>query len=350
MSRTGATSSAGLPSFSRAFSPPLLGAVLADTSVGSISERRDAALGLATSFDQIAGIIPLDYREKLRPLLRAIHNDAERRVEVTQQLKKLQQHKANETSPPGLAGVKVPAFQVSRAFIEATPTYSTPTELESARDVFVRTCLDRMIDGKKAEAEWLEKKLDASVLVNTLGNAVLEHYGTVIGPRSKVPKWADVFKPDTNRIECTIDHFEDSPVALEARNKVIHGLPRLIFVTVQLVTNRALVAEQKEAAKRSLKDNVDVEMGDGTQDESVENLRKQLAELRTSFQTLAKGQRASANSAKAKKGKGKETSHAAGGSTGKVASSSKAKAKPKAKDATKKKTLSAKAQGKKRAA
>ena len=51
-------------------SPLLAGTALADTSTGTISERREAALGLASSIDEIIRTIPVDYRQILTPYVR----------------------------------------------------------------------------------------------------------------------------------------------------------------------------------------------------------------------------------------------------------------------------------------
>jgi len=88
---------ASLPSFTRALSPA--GAALA-SSIASGGEAFDEnsprlmSLSLASGFNEVVGLLPLDYREVLRPSLRLLSELAEKHIGVRNALNKLKEHKA----------------------------------------------------------------------------------------------------------------------------------------------------------------------------------------------------------------------------------------------------------------
>ena len=268
-------------------SPAVAGSTLAVAVGGGTSlERHGHALALARSFEDVMAVIPPVYRDVLRPLLRAVHDDAERRVEVQGQLAKLQHYAASNSLPPNLAAVKVPTFQVSKSFKDSThPDFEVT--MAAARDAFATSCLGEMVKAKAAEVAFYEQRLEAGTILPRLVLAVETHWEKVLSKTSKDPIYEPITDSSGN-ITYAIKSWEDNDVLLEQRKLVVGGLARMVHQVVQLVYGRLIIAEQKKAAKRDLKDSADVEMGDGTQESTVEKLQGQVNDMREAMNKLVR--------------------------------------------------------------
>ena len=256
-----------------------------DHELGGISSRRDVALGNATSLGEIVHYIPLDYRPILRPLLVAATSDAERRADVREQVAKLEKHKAAGTLPPSLAAVKPPSFQLSKAFVDTTPEVSTTNDLKQLTKTYVEKCLDAMIEGKRAELAFVEKKLDSKSLIQAGLDSLNDHWTNVIAPKTKVPVWGSETLDDGSKRTVMTGEWSISEPLRKQVERLAHGLPRLFYATILLVENREIVAKQKAEAKEKIKNAADVEMGDDTT--QVDALKNELQDLRKSFNRLA---------------------------------------------------------------
>ena len=288
-SRTGASSSSGLPSFTRALSPAVAGTVLAETSAGTVSERREAALALARSFDDVVQTVPVDYREVLRVPLREIYDTAGRWCEVKGQLARLQQHQAAGTYPTTLSG-KAPTLQLSKAFLEAggdAPTFGN--NVNAGYEQFRKDALAQQVAAKLAEVAFLEGKLKPETAVPKLMRLVAQHWATQLEARYKSPVYDNNVVDNEGNIVIT-DWVVFEP-AVKLRDRMISGTSRLHHTCILLQENRVVREHQKREAKKSLKDAADVEMGDAqapaTTDESIADLRKSVAALRDSIKELS---------------------------------------------------------------
>ncbi|KIJ04348.1 hypothetical protein PAXINDRAFT_159400, partial [Paxillus involutus ATCC 200175] len=92
-------------------------------SPDAASNPRLATLSLTSSFGEIMGLVPSDYREALRPDMRALSDLASKRVSVENGLLRLKRHKAQGTLPPQLAGLHNPVWQVTKEFSDAASEY-----------------------------------------------------------------------------------------------------------------------------------------------------------------------------------------------------------------------------------
>ena len=73
-------------------------------------EERLGALTLATSLDDVLQIIPVSYRDGVKPFLKELYNSSRKKLNSENALANLERHKAAGTLPPALMGIKVPAL------------------------------------------------------------------------------------------------------------------------------------------------------------------------------------------------------------------------------------------------
>ena len=158
-----------------------------------VSERKALALGLAATFDDVLNTVPLQYKTALTPGLRALYTNAERRLSVREQYESLCKHKEARTFPSILGGIKVPAFQLGKAFLDANRPGDQNDKLPQLKAIDETIAaaklrlLDQVILAQKAELDWYDELLTPEKLVGDLVTKIREHWNSVVAPSSKEP-------------------------------------------------------------------------------------------------------------------------------------------------------------------
>ncbi|KAI0758548.1 hypothetical protein BC629DRAFT_1597975 [Irpex lacteus] len=312
-------SSSTFPSFTstfqRAMSPLQIASAVATGTAdegngfANLSERKAQALGLAATFDDVLRILILDYKTVLTPALRQVLMDAERRVSIRGQLSGLEKHKAAGTSPTLLGGIKVPVFQLGKAFMAKHG--DEPAELRAINEEVGRTkakLLDLMIAAQRAELLYYDEILQPQTRIAALVQLCGDHWQNTVLPNSRVPEFEHELNPATGK--------------LESRIKPGGVTPRIYYTVLALVENKQLVARQKEAANKALKDQADQQMD--TDDDNA-GLKKELETLRKDLNAL----RLAPAVGNGNKKRATAPSRAGGGSTSKAGSSKKPAPAPK---------------------
>ncbi|KAI0085986.1 hypothetical protein BDY19DRAFT_908522 [Irpex rosettiformis] len=244
-----------------------------------ISDQKASALGLARSLDDILRTVSVDYQTVLVPALRKVHDYAERRVSLRDQLASLEKHKAAGTWPTSLASIKVPVFQLGKEYLSACgappPQFA---ELDSLVNQTRTKALDHMLEALRGELAWYESRLSPETLIVELSTIIDDRYHSHILPNGKVPRWTSVFLPD-GRVEQKLEEnsWEVSPGIKSAYTRQREVTSRLIYTTIALVNNRKEIAKQKADEKKRLKDQADVVMGDAS--DPNEALKKEMEQL-----------------------------------------------------------------------
>ncbi|KAI0083395.1 hypothetical protein BDY19DRAFT_910645, partial [Irpex rosettiformis] len=267
-----------------------------------IDDQKASALGLARSLDDILRTVTVDYQTVLVPQLRKVHDYAERRASLRDQLASLEKHKATGTNPTSLASLKVPVLQLGKEYLSAcSPKPPQFLEIESlvsqarakcldhmieARakclDHMIEArakCLDHMIEALRGELAWYEVQLSVETLIPQLATMVDQRFQDHIVPNSRVPEWDTVYLPN-GKVESKL---RENSWAISPSLKTAHGrqravIPRLIYTVLALVENRKEIAKQKIEEKKKLKESLDVEMADAQDPNEV--VRKELESLR----------------------------------------------------------------------
>ncbi|KAI0090489.1 hypothetical protein BDY19DRAFT_904810 [Irpex rosettiformis] len=301
MSSSAGSSSAHFQSFSsplrRALSPLVVADAVAQASAIDgdsflkISDRRAGVLGLARSLDDILKTITVDYQTVLVPFLRKVHDYAERRVSLTDQLAVLEKHKAAGTLPSSLASVRSPVFQLGKEYLKSCPV--PPPQLAEI-DTLVSTtrlkALDYMIDAMRGELAWYEAQLSAETLIPYGVRQVDERYTSHIEPNGRVPTFESITLPNGQTESRIVENsWAVSPSIIAARTRQVEVIPRLIYTVLALVQNKKDAVKQKQEAKKQLKDAADVAMGNA--EDPSEVFRKDLAELRKQIQAMSTSKR-----------------------------------------------------------
>ncbi|KIJ05252.1 hypothetical protein PAXINDRAFT_21471 [Paxillus involutus ATCC 200175] len=245
------------------------------------------------------GLVPNDYREALRPDMRALSDLASKRVSVENGLLRLKRHKAQGTLPPQLAGLHNPVWQVTKEFSDAAAEYLQ--ELSEKFDVYRFGALTDAITLKEKEVETLSGLLAAENYFPPM-MATIKKVFDLNSERFKVA----VISNDGIQVQS----WSTSPDYTRTRDRLLADLPHFCIRILILERTRQIAAEKREEAKIQLKQTADVQMGDATgtnvkvEDLIQRSLEAQLKKMGIKGNASGKpaGQR------KGQKGNGKKTS------------------------------------------
>ncbi|KDQ54213.1 hypothetical protein JAAARDRAFT_49280 [Jaapia argillacea MUCL 33604] len=248
----------GFNSFARALSPAAIGvanaASGADPSGNTEFSRRLAALGMARTHDEIMLTIPGRYREALRPHLEALARHADLGYGTKVALGRLQLHKAKKTLPSQLAGLKAPLFQVHAEFKDSNPPLIA--ELTKLHDQYRLDALDMAIALRQAELNHFDDLVAPLNYLPALATCVEATYASI-----KDTYRRPVFGKNANG-EVTVETFEEDPIYKMEFQRLESDLSQYAYRILSLVYDKLSVEEAKLKAKETLKDRMDVEVGD----------------------------------------------------------------------------------------
>ncbi|KIJ05715.1 hypothetical protein PAXINDRAFT_158954 [Paxillus involutus ATCC 200175] len=253
---------AGGPSRARAMSPAQAGyvqgsvfAVLDESKAadGAGLNPRLATLSLTSSFGEVMGLVPNDYREALRPEMRALSDLATKRVSVENGLAKLKRHKAAGTLPPQLAGLHIPVWQVTKEFSNAAHDHLD--EMKEAFEKYRADALSAAIVLKETEVEHLGGFLSGEIYFPPM----VETINKVFDLNSEKFKVAVLSNDGV-----AVQSWSVSPDYVKTRDRLLADLPHFCIRILILERTRQIAAEKRDEAKIKLKQTADIEMADGT--------------------------------------------------------------------------------------
>ncbi|THG94178.1 hypothetical protein EW145_g8193 [Phellinidium pouzarii] len=206
---------------------------------------------MVTTFDDCVGLLPVDYRDRLRPEFSFLTLLVSKEASVYESLQKLRHHKAVGSWPPQLNGVRVPNFQLTKEFGGNSQQYTQ--RLTQLTTGYKTEALDTAIMMKSAEHEYLGGQLLTEAYSPPLIAKIKEHYKSTVEPSAKVP---------TLDRSGAITGFSVNPGSKREYERAIRDVSafagRVIYLQREVERKRA----EKSAKKSSLKDQADVEMGD----------------------------------------------------------------------------------------
>jgi hypothetical protein len=240
--------------FSRHSSPAVQGT--AALSANKESSARLTALGLADAFGEVLQCIPSSYRETLRPHLRELADVASKADGVRQSLNKLRRHKAESTWPPQLLGVHKPKFELTKQFAETNP--DGVAVMDDAFAQFRSDALDSAIELKEAEQVYLDGLLQPQTyLANLL--TILHHGYEMIKEKHQQPVFANAPGGEKH-----ITGWKYSLIFQNEYDRLCEDLSAISSRLVLIERSKGQAEESKKIAKKNLKAQADVEMGDAT--------------------------------------------------------------------------------------
>ena len=215
------------------------------------ADDRLGALALANSLDDVLHIIPISYRDGVKPILKELYNSSRKRLSSENALANLERHKAGGTLPPALMGMKVPALPVCQAYMQSSDSYeSMRTNMEMIIHDQQIECLSLMLATKKDEVTWLQKTLlDPPVWKNDLRKASLKIYEDMKRAHSETAAVGQQFvhtHPEWIKTEYT---------------KWYKDLTTFAERVIALARTHGMAKQGVALAKTKLKESVDVQMG-----------------------------------------------------------------------------------------
>lgn len=320
-------SSAPGPSRVRAASPAqagfvqggIEGVLAAATAKATLSDAnrqkvRLTSLGLASTFSEIMGLVPTDFREALRPELRRLVDLAAKKGGVDASLNNLRKHVAAGTFPSQILGMHVPKLQITKDWAGENP--DEMTAIADAHFAYQVAQLSRMVSAKEAESAWLGSQIHQAQYLDRLTAVVDRVTGEV------EPHYAQAVMSIDGQ---TVLRWDTST---EFKRQVADfklDLPHLCTRLIIIERNKQVAVEQKAEAKKKLKEAADIEMSEDT---TEQRRISDLVEKAVAARLKSVGQGSAGKKKPAQKGKGK----------GKPAGSKKTGAKSSAKAAQKAKT------------
>jgi hypothetical protein len=235
----------------RITSPPPAAIGVACNAGETSSGKRMLPLGTASTFSEVLSVIPVTYREALRPGLRALSDMVAKRNNVYASLVKLQGHKANSTWPPPLLGVHLPRFELTKEFLAASP--NAAASIQAAYDSFRTSSLDLAINMKSEELAWLNQTLAQDSVLPGLRKMVDDRYTEVKASHQQPISWGQDGAPTG---------YTTSTVLKAEYDNVVSDLYILSSKVILIEDAKATAARSKLKNKKALKADADVEMGD----------------------------------------------------------------------------------------
>ena len=264
------------PSRPRAMSPAQAGYVQGSIAevvasgppnAGAESTARCLSLGMATSLAEVLALVPVDFRETLRPHFKLLKEYVERRIVASTAVSKLEKHKVNGTYPTAIEGLHTPVFQFSKNFLE-NGGLDTPPDAEM--DALVKRCKGDALQlaeaTKSKEARFYHDLCQPTVWLPIWRKAVHDQarQGAELNKRPQIV-------PDVNGGERITGWVTDSTYELRVKN-LLEDLVQFGLRILVIEAAKEQAANNRDAAKKKLKDVADVEMGDSTPEKRVEDL------------------------------------------------------------------------------
>jgi len=238
------------------------------------STARTLSLGMATSLTELLALVPVDFRETLRPYFKALQDVGERKASVAASLAKLERHKANGTFPTAIQGLHVPVFQFNKPWLESGLEEKPEASFQKLVDQCRADALDLAIKMKTEERDFFEAAVRPQEWLQDWHCAVAE----VVKRMSKLHQ-RPLIVPDNNGGE-RIDKWETDPTFARLVKDLYEDLVQFGVRILVLQEAKGFAAEAREAAKKKLKDTADVEMGDATEESRMEDLVQRALEKR----------------------------------------------------------------------
>ncbi|KAI5115349.1 hypothetical protein M0805_004467 [Coniferiporia weirii] len=227
---------------------------------------------MLTTFNDILGMISVDYRECLSPILSELSSLASKEASVSEALLKLWKHKAANTMPPQLLGSKVPSFPLTKEYEATQPALLGQIRAKNA--VYLGEVLDLAITMKAEEVEFLGQRLNPELYSGPLMAAVTDQWERIIKPTSLVPA-------TTQATPTVISGWVTNTGATQEYRRTLQDdvayAGRIVFLQRESECRRI----EKGSRKSSLKDQADVEMGEASSSTAAigDEVRKHLMKL-----------------------------------------------------------------------
>ncbi|KAK7447694.1 hypothetical protein VKT23_013950 [Stygiomarasmius scandens] len=163
---------ASATSFARALSPIAqsfanIGVSDDDQSKAAAEARRRAPYQGAESLDQLAVLLPVEYRDTLVPAFREIHSLATKKQRAADQVQHWEAAKAKGVIPKEFAW-KAPPVQFSSAFVSSQQAASEIAKINEVVESSKRSLLDAAIAAKKQEVDHISGNLAPKELYSRL--------------------------------------------------------------------------------------------------------------------------------------------------------------------------------------
>jgi hypothetical protein len=251
MSRAGPSNSRAYPSFTRALSPANIGNTInaADTELA----KRVAASQYATTWQQVADLVPVQYARVVRPHLASLFEHCERLASAQATLNRWRADMASVSRvPPAVSGHgKLPSLGVSKDFAENNKELFQPIikNIQEHQANLTELC-ETYLAG---QVEFYDSKVNGGQHLRDAMSACQNHFHTLTG---RVP-W-----PVTSESVDEGKTWGSSKIFQSEKDKVESTLPILFARVISIVVDKELAQKEKIAKKQKLKDAADVNMGE----------------------------------------------------------------------------------------
>ncbi|OBZ70930.1 hypothetical protein A0H81_09489 [Grifola frondosa] len=219
--------------------------------------KRGMAIAMAKTFGEVVDCIPTVYREPLRIPLRQILDMQDSLNRASSTLRKLKAHKAAQTFPSQLAGVKEPVFQVTKGFLGTEEYDPLHAKLGALTLEYKNEALDAAIALKQAETLHLTAQISSDKVLPVLIDIVTGVFEVEYEKR-QIPKATSGPKGEM----VLTGEWEKSPAIKSQYQRLCGDLSMIVNAIMQLEQSKEDASIAKEEAKKKLKAVADVEMAD----------------------------------------------------------------------------------------
>ena len=258
MNPTGRPSQSTSTSFARALSP--IASIITTASAtddDASAVARQTAYASAATIDDLIWMVPMDYRQVLRPPILEAASGATKLFATGTALDKLRKHKASGTFPSFIV-TKNPALQQTRQFASTEEGANYLTRMQEANALHCRALLDQAIAAKEGEFNYLQGAFSTAAFFEHCAPLLKATY-TELLTREQLPTWT--FDGDGNVVNLT---WAPNPAAKQAYEAILKDCATLAFRVRQIVTAREAAVVAKQTAKKDLAKAADTEMADAT--------------------------------------------------------------------------------------
>jgi len=250
-------------SLARALSPSLASVSASfGTSKANATLARHQALLAANSLAELVAMVPIDYREVLRPYLVAVSSNAEKRIRMKESLAKLLDFKGRDPVQfPASITTKVHETQLTKEFASTEAGRQFATASRDAAHAYKVVLLDNDIAAKQANVAQLDSALSTSRFLDDVKNDLKNRYD-VLKLTSKLPVF--VAKTGGEEGELDLKEWKVSPTVQSGFVEILQDCVAFALRAIALVEAREIASHVKLVRKKELKESVDVEMADAT--------------------------------------------------------------------------------------
>jgi hypothetical protein len=249
--------------FTRALSP--LAASFAAASGAKAEDSslaRHSALLAANSLAELVAMVPIDYREVLRPILVEVTSNADKRQRMLESNSKLLHLSGMDPKQfPSSISTKVHETQLTKEYALTEEGRAFAAVAAAATYKYKCALLDNEISAKRSNVAHLDGLLNTTALLEAMLPGIRSRFAA-LKLTSKIPTFKPVMGGEEGQEE--ISGWVLSPAVVATYQQVSTDCVAYALRAISLVEARDIAVRAKTERKKEIKAAADVEMADAT--------------------------------------------------------------------------------------